>query len=333
MCDIAYVIATSTSRGCMMSWRDTTYVGFHGGDWTPSRRSEVDAVATLTHGRDGLVWDLPSRRAPRGLTGNTLHPAILDQTIFEWFFNTIAPTRHVIGVNTPFGWPMEFRSFLDGGMPSPIPHVDDTSANPVLFRESDRFAEELLGVEPDSMLHHADSVTKMHTVMRILRERVNAHVAFIGRASNGTWYDLDTLIVETDAFCADFSSAFKKTRRELFARINKELVANGKPRLKVPEKVALASALIALGLDQAICDPVENNTLYLVPDGLLPVGDVQPTRRHTYADIFHADNLNADEESEWKKHIDRKRIQYEGFPTYPIDKKKLERWVKKKQKS
>jgi hypothetical protein len=108
-------------------------------------------------------------------------------------------------------------------------------------------------------------------------------------------------------------------------------VANGKPRLKDPEKVALASALIALGLDQAICEPVESSTLYLVPDGLLPVGDVHSTvdrSRQEFVSLYY----DADESRDWQAHINRKRIQYEGFPAYPIDKKKLDKWLQKKRK-
>jgi hypothetical protein len=86
-----------------MSLESTTYVGFHGGIWTPSLRSEYDAVATLEWGALDLIWDLPSRRVESIIEGSSLHPSVLDETIFTWFFGTLMQTRHVFGIDAPFG--------------------------------------------------------------------------------------------------------------------------------------------------------------------------------------------------------------------------------------
>jgi hypothetical protein len=316
--------------------RETTYVGFHGGNWSPKKRTEVDAVATLQYGEVGLIWDIPSRRARRGLTGKTLHPAVLDKTIFQWFFSTELLKRHVIGIDAPFGWPTEFRSFIDGELPSPMPEVGDIKDNRVLYRDADRFAYELLGVESDTMLDNGDSVTKMQTVIRILRERLRAHVAYVGRASSGGWCELDAIIIETDPVCAEHEPTFKRRRRKLFGRINKELAAAGKPRLKTVERAALASALIALELDTLICSPSvegEASSLYLAPDGLLPVGDHARSsclRREQSGDLIVERSTN--EGGNWWRYLDRERIATQGFPAYPIDPKKYDRVAKKSRR-
>jgi hypothetical protein len=316
--------------------RETTYVGFHGGNWAPKRRTEVDAVATLQYGLNGLVWDIPSRNAPRGLTGKTLHPAVLDKTIFEWFFNTLMPVRHVIGIDAPFGWPTEFRSFIDGELPSPMPEVGDIKDNPVLYRDADRFAYELLGVKPNTMLDRGDSVTKVHTVIRILQERLRAHIAYVGRSKSGRWRDLDTIILETDPVCAEFEPTFKRRRRSLFARINKELAASKKPRLKTAEKAALSSALIALELDALLCSPLTEGTgnpMYIAPEGLLPDGDMLGANRSCHRPE-HGLNMDrsSDGRAHWTKYFDSTRLATQGLPAYPIDPKKYDRVAKKSRR-
>ena len=316
-----------------MTLRNTTYVGFKFGTWVPSRRTEVDAVATLQIGLNGFDWDLPSRRAPRGLTGNTLHPTVLDRTVFEWFFNTRMFSRHVFGVDAPFGWPVGFRSFMDGVMPNPMPEMGDLVENPILYRECDRLAFDLLGVEPVPMLDQGDSIAKAQTVIRILQQRVGAHVGFVGRTERGSWCDLDTIIIETDPVCADWNPAFKKVRRSLFAQINRSLQEQGKPRLKTVEKSALSSALIAMGTDQAICDPVDSDTLYFTPSGLFAHGDAWrgswDAKRDRTESFVSRDQVEIDldgKSSKWP--YDASKYQTEGFPMYPVSTKAFVKWKK-----
>ncbi|MBU3680282.1 MAG: DUF429 domain-containing protein [Candidatus Kapabacteria bacterium] len=317
-----------------MRWHSTTYVGFHGGIWTPKKRTDVDAVATLKYDDLGLIWDIPSRRAPRELTGVTLHPSVLDQTIFDWFFNTLLPARHVVGIDAPFGWPRGLRPFLDGAKPSPMPEVEDVSDNPVLYREADRFAERLLGVEPETMLHHGNRATKMQTVVRILQERVGAHVAFVGRATSGTWSELDTILVETDPILAMHDPRFKQRRRKQLAQIEMKLANQGEPRLKKAEKLALSSALIALELDQAICNPEPSRSVYLIPDGMLPVGDaVRRTAVYDGPDNRRSLVDDLGDYFDWQLHLDPDLLPHEGFPSYPIVKRYLERVDKKSRRS
>jgi hypothetical protein len=318
----------------MMSLESTTYVGFHGGIWTPSLRSEYDAVATLKYGDKDLVWDLPSRRVENRIKGSSLHPSVLDETIFTWFFGTLMQTRHVFGIDTPFGWPRGFTSFMGGVNPDPLPDVEDESNNPVLYREADRFAEKLLGVWPETMLNDGDRLTKMQTVVRILQQRVDAHVAFVGRASSGTWCRLNTIVVETDPYLATFDPRFKQRRRELLARINMELAFDGKPRLRRSEKSALTSALITLELDQAICNPTPSRTVYLIPDGMLPVGDkMSDNQEYDCQDGPQLVANDLDRKSDWRNELDHDLLPFEGFPAYPILKKHLDRLGKKSRRN
>ena len=295
--------------------RATTYVGFHTGTWGPGRRTDADAVATIRVAVNGYDWDLPSRRAPRGYTGNTLHPEVLDRTVFEWFFNTVMFTRHVIGVDAPFGWPTGFRSFIDGKLPDPMPTTDDIIRNPILYREGERFIHDLLDVVPESVLDYANRATKAQAVNGILKERVGAHVSFTGRADRGRWCELDTLIVETSPDFAEYDPAFKRKRRELFADINRTLKAQGKPSLKIVEKEALSSAIIAMELDRAICNPGDGDTYYVVPSAMLPIGD----RASGEISMLFP----------WK--CDPTRFGAEGFPSFPISRKMQEKIAKRKK--
>jgi hypothetical protein len=283
-------------------------------------------------GLTDLEWDIPSRRAPRELEANTLHPAVLDETIFEWFFNTLLPVRHVIGIDAPFGWPRGFTSFVGGVNPSPLPDVDDELNNPILFREADRFANKLFSIWRETMLNAGDRVTKMHAVIRILQQRVGAHVAFVGRATSGTWSELNTILVETDPLLAMYDPKFKQRRRELIARIELELANESKPRLRKAEKLALTSALIALELDQSICNPEPSRTVYLIPDGMLPVGD-SIRRTVEYDGPVGRGSLLVDFNHDfgWHLHLDPDLLPYEGFPSYPIVKRLLDRLGRKLQ--
>ncbi|MFN6112990.1 MAG: hypothetical protein ACK47W_04495 [Bacteroidota bacterium] len=296
--------------------RDTTYVGFHTGTWGRGRRTDADAVATLRLALNGYDWDIPSRRAPLGFTGNTLHPEILDRTVFEWFFSTIMFTRHVIGVDAAFGWPTGFRSFIDGVLPDPMPTNDDIIKNPILYREGERFIYELLDVLPKSVLDYADSTTKAQAVIGILKKRVGAHVAFTGRSESGRWCELDTIVVETSPQIAEYDPAFKRNRIELFADINRTLKAQGKPSLKNVEKAALSSALIAMGIDQAICNPGDGDSYYVVPSGMLPIGDRASGEG---SDLFFA----------WK--CNPSLFKGEGFASFPISRKVQEKVAKRKK--
>lgn len=296
--------------------RHTTYVGFHTGTWGPGRRTDADAVATICVADRGYDWDLPSRRAPRGFTGNTIHPEVLDRTVFEWFFNTVMFTRHVIGVDAPFGWPTGFRSFIDGTLPDPIPTNDDIIKNPILYREAERFIYDLLDVIPESVLDYGDRSTKAQTVIRILQSRVGAHVSFTGRSEMGRWCDLHTIIVETSPQFAEYDPAFKRKRRELFADINRTLKADRQPSLNNVEKAALSSALIAMGLDQAVCNPGDGDTYYIVPSGMLPVDD-------------HAIGEKSTMLFPWE--CDPSHFSSEGFPSFPINRKVQERIAKRKK--
>lgn len=291
-----------------MRFYDTTYVGFSTGSWVPEGPSNVDAVASLQVGLAGYEWDLPSRHAPRGLTKNSLHPAVLDKTVFKWFFDTLAPVRHVIGVAAPLGWPVGLRPLMDGKTPEPLPVVGDIVLNPILYREAARFIHDLLGIEPLSVLEDGDRISKAQAVVRILQQRVGAHVGFVGRSDRGKWDELDTILIETAPDCAEYEPAFVKERRRLFAEVNRSFNAQGKPRLNRSEKQALSSALIASGLDSAICSPGRSGAMYIVPSGLRTLQDDQ--ERSNIGQTAICDQTFS--------RYDSSRFETEGFPSFPI---------------